>query len=143
MSCASDADCEQEEGGGLFLECNLQFNICQAIQQSCPNSCSGHGRCLFVSRHDANESVSEWGVLDVDCVSRCECEAGYVGSSSCSLTDEEVLRVMEVRHLVVEGVGELMSRENVDEAGVTVRSWMKTLSLVGSDYLSLTVSRRD
>jgi hypothetical protein len=50
---------------------------------------------------------------------------------------------MEVRHLVVEGVGELMSRENVDEAGVTVRSWMKTLSLVGSDYLSLTVSRRD
>jgi hypothetical protein len=30
----------------------------------------------------------------------------------------------------------------VDEAGVTVRSWMKTLSLVGSDYLSLSVESK-
>jgi hypothetical protein len=129
--CESDADCSE----GLFLECNHQTKLCQSIQQTCPNSCSGHGRCVFVSRYDANVSVSECGVLDADCVPRCECGAGYVGSSSCSLSVEEVMVAMEVRQLIVEGVGELMSRENVDVGNV--RSWMKTLSLVGSDYLSL------
>jgi hypothetical protein len=132
MSCVSDADCAEE---GLFIECNLQSKLCQSIQQSCPNACSGHGRCVFVSKYDANVSVSECGVLDVDCVPRCDCEAAYMGSSSCWLRAEEVLRAREVRHLIVEGVGELMSRENAGAGNV--QSWMQTLSLVGSDYQTL------
>jgi hypothetical protein len=126
--CSSDIDCLDE---GLFLECNMQSKLCQSIQQSCPNTCSGHGRCGFVSKYDANVSVSECGVLDEDCVPRCDCEAGYVGLS-CWLTDEEASIEMEVRHLNLERVSQLMSRENADTSNV--QSWMKTLSLVGSDY---------
>jgi hypothetical protein len=136
MSCESDLDCAE----GLFLECNLQSNLCQSIQQSCPNSCSGHGRCLFVSKYDTNASLPECGMLDEDCVSRCDCEAGYTSSASCSLRDEEVSKAREVRHLILEGLRELMSRENMDEDNV--RSWMRTLASIGSDYLSLSVESK-
>jgi hypothetical protein len=57
--CVSHGDCAE----ALFLECNLESKFCQSIQQSCPNSCSGHGRCVFVSKYDVNVSVSECGVL--------------------------------------------------------------------------------
>jgi hypothetical protein len=100
----------------------------------------GHGRCVFVSKYDANVSVSECGVLDADCVPHCDCDGGYIGSSSCSLRDDEVLRAIEVRGLIVDGVGELMSRENVDVSNV--RSWIKTLSLLGSDYLGLDIASK-
>jgi hypothetical protein len=136
LGCSSDADCE----AGLFLECNQRSNRCEPIQQSCPNSCSGHGRCVFVSRYDASVSVSECGVLDVSCVACCECEEAYVGSSSCSLRAEEVSQAMAIRGLLVESVGELMSMENADAS--SVRSWMRTLSLIGSDWSSLSVSSK-
>jgi hypothetical protein len=135
--CGSDADCAEI---GLFLECELQSNLCQPIQQSCPNSCSGHGHCVFVSKYDATVSVSECGVLDLDCVARCECETGYGSSSSCLLRDDEVLREMEVRHLIMDGVIEMISRDNADASNV--QSWMKTLSLVGSDDLNFSVESK-
>jgi hypothetical protein len=136
VSCDSDVHCAKE---GLFFECNLQSKRCQSIQQSCPNSCSGHGRCVFVSKYNADVSVSECGVLDVDCVAHCACDTGYVGSF-CALTVEELSKAMEIRHLIVESVGELMSLEN--SWNTNIKSWMRQLLLVGSDYSSLSVETK-
>jgi hypothetical protein len=136
QSCSSDANCEV----GLFLECNQLSNRCEPIQQSCPNSCSGHGKCVLVSKYDASVTVSECGVLDVSCVPRCECEEAYVGSSSCSLRAKEASQAIDIRGLLIENVGELMSKDNVDAS--SVRSWLRALSLIGSDWLSLSVSAK-
>ena len=130
-SCDSDAACAAY---GLFLECNLQSYLCQPIQQSCPNSCSGHGQCVFVSKYDPGVSVLSCGLMDLDCVSRCDCAEGYAGSS-CSLAAEDLLKKMDVRQLLVESVGSLMSVENPWKTNV--KSWMNSLSLLASDYLSL------
>jgi hypothetical protein len=135
-SCSSNIDCQDS----LFLECNSQSNLCEPIQQSCPNSCSGHGSCVWVSKYDQSVSVPACGVLDVDCVPRCECDEEYAGSSSCSFRDDEVLEMMEIRELLLENVAEFMSLENVDAS--TVKSWMMTLSLIGSDSLGLSLDSK-
>jgi hypothetical protein len=135
-TCSSDVDCIP---AGLFLECNLQSNLCQSIQQSCPNSCSGHGECVFFSKSDPSATLSECGMLDEDCVPLCECDEGYLGSS-CSSAREDFWKQMDLRHVILESVGELMSKENADRSNVM--SWMKSLSSVGSDYSSLSVSSK-
>ena len=125
----------------MFVECNVESKLCQSIQQSCPNSCSGHGKCVFVSKYDSNVTLLECGLLDLDCVSVCECDEDYLGSSSCSLPREEFVKQQNVRGVIVENVGELMKLENVD--GSNVKSWIKTLSSsFGSDSSSLSVESK-
>jgi hypothetical protein len=135
-TCFSDVDCISVSP---FLECNLQSNICQSIQQSCPNSCSGHGACLFLSKSDPSVTLPGCGMLDEDCAQVCQCDEDYF-SSSCSLTREDFFKQMNLRHVILENVGELMSKENADRSNVM--SWMKSLSSVGSDYSSLSGSSK-
>jgi hypothetical protein len=136
LTCDSHEDCISV---GLFLKCNLQSHLCQSIQQSCPNSCSGHGSCVFLSKYDPRVTLSGCGLLDEVCVSVCECDEGYLGSS-CSSTREEFLKQMDLRYVILENIGELMAKENADRSNVM--SWMKSLSSVGSDYSSLSVSSK-
>jgi hypothetical protein len=138
IRCESDADCETD--GTLFQECNHSSKSCYLIQQSCPNYCSGHGNCVFRSLWNSNVSLSECGLLDFDCVPRCECMDGYKGSS-CSYSGEEFLKQTSLRALMVETVRELMSRENSDRNHLL--SWIQTLASVASDSLSLSQESKE
>jgi hypothetical protein len=137
ISCESDIDCESDTS--LFLECNLSSKVCVPIQQSCPNSCSGHGKCIFKSRFNDTMILSECSLLDVDCISLCNCDDGFMGSS-CSYSDVDFLKQMSLRALMVETVRDLMTRENRDETNLI--SWIQTLSSIGSDSLSLSLESK-
>jgi hypothetical protein len=127
-SCQSEADCTD----GLFLECRSKR--CQAIQQSCPNSCSGHGRCVFVSKYDPNVTLSECGVLDLNCVSRCDCLEGFVGSS-CSRLQSELSHGQVIRRFLLGGVSKMIEMENPDRENII--SWVGSLSALATEYTDL------
>lgn len=135
ISCQSDLDCEF----GVFLHCNDTSNQCEPMQQLCPNSCSGHGNCLFVSKFDPNLTLSRCEMLETHCTPRCECEDGYMGSS-CSFLSADFFKQMELRHIIIENVRDLMSMEN--PSGSSVISWMRSLSSVCTDYLTLSLESK-
>jgi hypothetical protein len=131
QSCESYVDCESF---GLFLECNDQSKRCQPIQQSCPNACSSHGKCQYLSKYDANVTMAECGMLDLSCVARCECVEGYLGSS-CSIEKNEYDAAVTLRDLLLESVSVMMSLENPDRANVI--TWVTTLSALATEYSGL------
>jgi hypothetical protein len=120
VTCVSNSDCEY----GLFLECHPESHLCVPIQQSCPNSCSGHGNCVFRSKYHRNTTVEECDVLDVNCVPVCECAGGFMGSS-CSRSESDFMEDRDIRGLLLGAISEMMSLENPDPSSVT--SWLTML----------------
>jgi hypothetical protein len=47
--------------------------------------------------------MTECGVLNLNCVPRCDCDEGFVGSS-CSLLLGDMIEEMSIRHLIIESV---------------------------------------
>jgi hypothetical protein len=130
LICNSDDDCE----GGLFLECDLESSRCQLIQQSCPNSCSGHGSCQFVWKYDPNVTLSRCGILDVDCRASCVCDEGYLGTA-CSTTETDFDLALEMRHTLLIGTQALMALENMDVTSIV--SVIQSLSSLSPDLSGL------
>jgi hypothetical protein len=136
QTCGSDLDCDL----GLFLECNLESERCQPLQKSCPNSCSGHGRCIFSSKYDPNATMTTCGLLDVECVSRCSCDDGFMGSS-CSTKDLDYVQQRRVRGLLLGAISEMMKMENVDRSSVL--SWLILLSSLTTEYSGLSEESKE
>lgn len=131
VECSSDDDCVHV---GVFLQCSNNTGRCQSIQQSCPNSCSGHGECTFVSKYDPNVTLLECSVLDTSCVGRCRCISGYVGLS-CSMLEDEYSLSQSVRGLLLGSVSEVMSLDNPDRTNVI--SWITALVSFTTEYSAL------
>jgi hypothetical protein len=127
-SCHTDIDCQD----GLFLECIS--GTCQEIQQTCPNSCSDHGTCVFLSTRELNHILSNCSLLSSDCSAVCECDEGYVGPS-CSYTILESDQIAILRQRLVENIETMTRLENADQN--SIQSWVNNLYAVTADYSHL------
>eukprot|EP01031_Cornospumella_fuschlensis_P028622 gene28623-34552_t len=93
----------------------------------CPANCSGHGHCSYKSLI-TQEDVSVCLTGDFSCVPYCQCQASYVGSISCSLTEEQLRDKQELREAVVSGLARIAELEDVDALGL--QSLISSLNLV-------------
>jgi len=125
-NCKSNSDCNEDN----WEECNIISGKCEIQSKKCSNNCSNVGRCVFVSKYNKSEYLSECNVLDVDCESYCDCFEGYVGIS-CGLVVDDFKRLSESRHKLVESLNRLslIGEENVNN----VKFWLEGLSSISID----------
>jgi hypothetical protein len=135
IRCITDSDCNEDE----WEVCSLESGECVMKSKSCPSNCSNAGECIFVSRHDWRVRLSECGVLDVDCESRCECWSGFQGVS-CNYNEDEFASMVESRDMLVESLSRLSSLQ--DASVSSVLSWLAGLSSMSSDSRLLGVGTK-
>jgi len=77
--CSSKGECNQDSGE---CECYSGYTGLACSRQTCPDDCSGHGRCVTNKQTDAmytyeNSFVSEF--WDADMTRLCSCDRGWQG----------------------------------------------------------------
>jgi len=94
--CANKGICDRTTGQ---CQCFPGYEGEGCTRTSCPNGCSGHGRCRTI--HDDMPSYAAW---DLHHTQYCDCDSGYSGPS-CSMRDcprgaDPVLYALEVTNSV-------------------------------------------
>lgn len=125
ISCTSNAQCES------YQVCNSNSKVCEDRQLSCPQSCSGHGSCSFISTVTMLP-VSRCSVVATNCTSMCICVTGYAGKD-CSRSSSDLEQEQSVRANMLHGLEKSLSQTNLDPNAVT--SIAKTVgSLITSKW---------
>jgi hypothetical protein len=77
VECSYRGVCDRASGSCKCFD-GYEGSACE--RTTCPNDCSGHGKCRFISEL-SNNVATTW---DVNRVQTCVCDGGYTGSD-CSL----------------------------------------------------------
>lgn len=126
--CAADSDCSRWN----WEVC--QEGICSVHSQQCPNDCSGHGKCQFVSTFNASIALASCFIIDYDCAAVCDCDSGYSGRD-CSYTAEDFALMMSLRHDIVVAIKNISMIQEKSKDNII--SWLNSLSLVAADPNSI------
>jgi hypothetical protein len=134
--CSSDLEC------GLLRMCDKNTSRCLPMMKTCPNLCSGHGRCIFVSKlwfQDSYNELKECPIDDVDCTAICKCEFGY-GGRSCFKSEEALEQSSLFRTDVISKLTSLLYLEDADVSSVL--NWKELVNLLTAQHEELTVESR-
>lgn len=71
--CSDKGICDRATG---LCDCFDQYEGRGCTRSSCPNGCSGHGKCRFVTDYSLASSYAGW---DAEKIQVCECDGGYYG----------------------------------------------------------------
>jgi hypothetical protein len=125
-TCSSKADCV-----GLQDCVNSK---CISLERSCPNDCSGKGKCIKFRLHQEEErflfiSSSKCQVGDVNCYAECVCNPSY-GGESCSIETDLLESRRRLRLQMLEKImTDIMVSEDQDDP-INLESWLSTLSVI-------------
>ena len=125
--CAVDRDCSS-----TWQQC--VSGTCVVESKKCSGSCSGKGRCVFVSRYDSNTTFSTCSVLQDDCLPRCVCEPGYNGRL-CEYTSQDFNTTQQMRHTLIRVLQSVMDSQVITADALI--SWLQTLASVSGDARGL------
>jgi len=89
--CSSKGKCNRETGE---CECYPGYEGMGCRRTTCPNDCSGHGRCIYNEQHNAEYDATKTGLTfkdfdlnsqfwDADKTRQCDCDRGF-GGYDCS-----------------------------------------------------------
>lgn len=102
MECANAGLCDRENGE---CQCFQGFEGSSCSRMTCPNDCSGKGRCLTISEmlteHNAESGSSiQYTLWDADMIRACKCDPGFTGIDCsdrlCPLGDDPLTKTHQV-----------------------------------------------
>ena len=101
-------------------------------QKSCPNDCSGRGKCRFIDVTSL-QRVNTCGLLDSSCRAKCNCYNGRYGAS-CAMTKSTAQSTDEIRNKLTDTVrGLLQMGDTSDDDIVAASSTLNVLAGAADD----------
>lgn len=125
-SCTNSSQCDHSE---VCMD-----GLCTFPSKKCPNNCSGHGICEYVST-STGQRIDDCHVGSFLCLSQCKCEQGY-NLESCSVTDAELQHIQLVREAAANNLATVMMMEDANRNAIT--GWVSSLMALSrkTDQLS-------
>ena len=133
VECTVDSDC----GEFQWQEC--REGLCSLSLQRCPNDCSSHGDCKFVSTFDSNITFDYCETVDFHCYAMCDCEHGFNGTDCSTLADEYVA-MLDLRHGIAMAIKNISLIEENSRDNIV--SWLNGLSALAAKSSDLHSSTR-
>jgi hypothetical protein len=115
IPCTVDASCLS------WQRCDVAAGVCQARTKSCPNGCSGRGRCSYISTSMGTAlSAVDCSVSSLQCEAKCRCANGYSGNG-CELSNAEQTDRLAVRAALISILQNMTTAEDPTEQSIA--SW--------------------
>ena len=120
---SSSLVCKKNNDCPAHTTCDTDSNTCVTALKQCSQDCSGHGKCIFLSK-TSGEETKKCRLANTDCDAVCSCDTSYSGDF-CQLNDAALQNRRAVRSNLV---GSLANLTRIDDINAqSVGAWSASL----------------